>query len=426
MWVEGVVVLLVSLVEVHYCFAFTNSIHNMKRIHQGVQQQHHHHQNGSTSRWENKRQSQSIIQIPSSTSLSSSPKYKTYNDSTNERKHDDVPVKRALFQLHQVKGELQESEMRATAAERRVALLKHEIQKLNQEKDEEEKGGEEEQQQQQQESQSQQDIIVDDNSSSSSISSSNSSKMDDDGDGNTNDDNTSNESSSSESEKAFATDHMIQNKIQSLKNSVKGLNEKMNLKIDTILATHEREQVTWQIKEEKLNVALEKARSDHTDALREIDTFIKTEEELKRELSKQQYEHTTRMDDLKWSHAAEMKQLELETSTICNNLKVEKIQLEEHLTDAKEKVKELNTEIIRVEKVALDNVQSIRQEKEQELGKKNQEVAFVKSELGDRNEQIEKLQDERASIRKLTKIQLSILKSRVVKRYRGIMSRIRY
>ena len=76
--------------------------------------------------------------------------------------------------------------------------------------------------------------------------------------------------------------------------------------------------------------------------------------------------------------------------------------------------------------MALDNVQSIRQEKEQELGKKNQEVTFVKSELEDRNEQIEKLQDERASIRKLTKIQLSILKSRVVKRYRGIMSRIRY
>ena len=98
-----------------------------------TQPQHHRHVNKAFGTTTANTDTSARPSVSTNTSPSSTTSLYSYNPykSKNGRYSDETELNRAKFLLNQAKGSLKESEMRATAAERRVALLAKEIKEMN-------------------------------------------------------------------------------------------------------------------------------------------------------------------------------------------------------------------------------------------------------------------------------------------------------
>lgn len=93
------------------------------------------------------------------------------------------------------------------------------------------------------------------------------------------------------------------------------------------------------------------------------------------------------------------------------------------MTEEKGASQDLRLDIERIQREAAQEIANIKINADTKVSGLTAKLSFLDSELSDRNVQIDELHDERSSIRTLTKIQLSLLKSRIVKRYKKIVER---
>ena len=138
----------------------------------------------------------------------------------------------------------------------------------------------------------------------------------------------------------------------------------------------------------------DQTRSELTIALKQVSELNIQNEKLTLETNRLVNE----IKNMKELHLEEIMQFKDQATQVENNLREIIVDLENNLLAAKEEVK-----------------------KERDILEK--EIIFHQLEIEDRNNQIESLHQERSKIRTLLKLQLSIVKSRVAKRYRKFFSR---
>lgn len=315
-----------------------------------------------------------------STTLYSSP-YKANGRSRNNYNNgsDSTELNRAKFLLNQARGNLQESEMRATAAENRVAMLQKEIKEFNQLM--EGQSGDED---------------------------------------NSGDDSLEGTTASDESEtKVKALDQ----KVLDLKDSIKQFKIKMETEIEKLQTNQEEERAKWQKQQKKLYDDLDKAQVELVRALEEVRTLSATVEELTTEIATIIKETEKEVADLKSKHDAKVESMKNEALEVEKNLWEVNSNLESNLTNEKQTVAKLQADISRVQKEAAEEILAVKRQKNIELDGVRKDLMNNKFELSDKKYQVKKLEEERSHVRALSKIQYRLVKSRIVKRAERIFGR---
>mmetsp|Transcript_16513 Transcript_16513/g.20185 ORF Transcript_16513/g.20185 Transcript_16513/m.20185 type:complete len:377 (-) Transcript_16513:181-1311(-) len=290
------------------------------------------------------------------TSLNSyNAKTRSSSSSSYKSKYDDkTELNRTKFLMNQLKGNLQESEMRASAAERRVATLQKDL----------------------------------------------NAKMEENG---TDSDTNENSQGMSDGENGDAArkDTRNRERMEKLSKQVTQLNQsmtkiktKMENKVEKLKELHGKERTKWTKENEEYKTEIDQTRSELTIALKQVSELNIQNEKLTLEINRLVNE----IKNMKELHLEEIMQFKDQATQVENNLREIIVDLENNLLAAKEEVK-----------------------KERDILEK--ETIFHQLEIEDRNNQIESLHQERSKIRTLLKLQLSIVKSRVAKRYRKFFSR---
>ena len=197
----------------------------------------------------------------------------------------------------------------------------------------------------------------------------------------------------------------------------------MKKEIDNVNKAHQIEKTDWQKQTNKLKEDLDWAQTEHVKALAEVSELNAVIDDLTKNLSSLEEQSKNELNELKSNHASQISKLESEALEVENNLKAINLDLETKLNKEKALSENLRSDIVRIQKEALDEIAAIETKSNTKIFGLNTRLDFMERELSDRNDQIERLDEERASIRKLTKIQLSILKSRIVKRYKKILGK---
>jgi len=311
--------------------------------------------------------------------------YKNNNNNKNNNSKDKykyqqrdptTELNRTKFLLNQARGNLQESEMRATAAEHRVALLQNELKAVNGKI-----GG---------------------------------------GAGGTNGGTNGSSTAAGETSKER---EQLKKEVQSLNESIKKLRLKMKTQINKIQTNFDNEKKQLLTKQYKLQNDLNIAQSELLASLEEVSTLKSTTKELTIEVTRIIHQSEQDQQQLKLSHASNIVSLQKEAKEIQNFLQMDKSNLEQSLQTQQQKNEELREEYNRMSRQAAADMTLVKKQHVEETSALQKEILFHRMEVDDRNRQIEELHNERSKVRTLAGIQFNLVKSRIKNRYKKIFKR---
>mmetsp|Transcript_2518 Transcript_2518/g.3588 ORF Transcript_2518/g.3588 Transcript_2518/m.3588 type:complete len:439 (-) Transcript_2518:163-1479(-) len=310
--------------------------------------------------------------------------YKNGNNNKNNNSKDKykyqqrdptTELNRTKFLLNQARGNLQESEMRATAAEHRVALLQNELKAVN-------------------------------------------GKIGAAGGTNGGTNGSSNAAGETSKER-----EQLKKEVQSLNESIKKLRLKMKTQINKIQTNFDNEKKQLLTKQYKLQNDLNIAQSELLASLEEVSTLKSTTKELTIEVTRIIHQSEQDQQQLKLSHASNIVSLQKEAKEIQNFLQMDKSNLEQSLQTQQQKNEELREEYNRMSRQAAADMTLVKKQHVEETSALQKEILFHRMEVDDRNRQIEELHNERSKVRTLAGIQFNLVKSRIKNRYKKIFKR---
>lgn len=313
-------------------------------------------------------------------------------DSTQQKskKKDFTEVSRLRFMLNQLKGNMQESEMRAGAAERRVAMLQKQIQDNLQAQGEGQ------------------------------------APTNNGGDGDANRATTTATMSAEEKaqqEEMKKENEMFLNQVKSLKGTIKQINKAMeNFKKETeqkmadMNTANEKERIEWKKQTDALQGEL-------TTANDELKTARKESDHLGAEIKALEMHMEIKEQELIEESERKLEEAKSQAQKVQYSLEVEKELLKEKLVASKDRTDELLKDL---EMTKIDMTQeliTVKTDAEKQLEKAKKDLDIKAQDISVKKETIKMLVGERQSIRKLFRVQRYLIKARVKSRIGRIMGK---
>lgn len=310
------------------------------------------------------------------------PRNPNYGKYSKDKKDDrNNELKRTKFALYQVKGNLQESEMRATAAERRVAVLTRDLNELQKDIKEAPEVVNVETKHDFAEREAKHDDLV----------------------------------------KQFEKQvHELTEKVKSLTESMSLFKTKSNEKAKEMEAKHEREREEWETKKASIEKDLEEAKSALFSAVEEVSELTKMQNDLTAEIKRIVDDSHKRQEAMKMEHSTELTKIKTAALEERTQLGLAIKGLEEEKLAAEKHSEKLRMDIDDIKRQARDELIALKTKSDRQIDDVTKDLVFHKIELGDRNDQIENFEAERKSIRVLLRLQARLVKLRVKKRYRKV------
>jgi len=310
------------------------------------------------------------------------------SDSTQQKskKKDFTEVSRLRFMLNQLKGNMQESEMRAGAAERRVAMLQKQIRDNLQTKAPTNNGGDA------------------DTASASSTA-------------------TMSAEEKAQQDEAKKENEIFLNQVKSLKGTIKQINKAMeNFKKETeqkiadMNTTSEKDRAEWKEQTDTLQAEL-------TTANDELKTARKESDHLVAEIKALEMHMDIKEQELVEESEKKLEEAKSQAQKVQYSLEVEKELLKEKLVASKERTDELLKDL---EMTKIDMTQeliTVKTESERDLEKAKKDLDIKAQDISVKKETIKMLVGERQSVRKLFRVQRYLIKARVKSRIGRIMGK---
>lgn len=297
------------------------------------------------------------------------------------QKQERTEVSRMKFMINQLKGNMQESEMRASAAENRVAMLQKQVRDLEKAK-------------------VVPPPIGKDDDAAKII-----------------------QATIDQMEK----DHV--KKVGLLNKTISGLTNTLNIfkketteQMETTKESYEKVILEWEEKYKDLQIEIKKAGSDLVDAREEAS-------ELRKQIQSLEAEMSSSLKELKGQLVAEIKQvtfqkdseisvMRVEAENIRNNLLEENERLEQKLMASKEGAKVLMKDLEKAKMEITSELITFKEKTEKELDAVQTSLQRKEDELQKMGNHIDELEAERRSVRKLLKAQGLLIGKRISKLFR--------
>lgn len=290
---------------------------------------------------------------------------------SDEKTSSRTEVSRLKFMINQMKGTMQESEMRASAAENRVAMLQKQIKDLVDKietEDNKEKSGEE------------------------------AAKL---------------------KEEYKEITSKLRKKVKKLTKAMDVFKSESEGEMQEIKSSHESEKIKWQTEYDELQSDLEiagielaSAREEATNLGKEIKLLEKNMNELEALLLGQIEEVTTRKDN-------EISDIKVEAEDVRLTLVKEIEELEQQLSESELCSENLLQDLEEAKMELTNELISFKEKTKKELDAVQQSLKARDMDVASRDDNIETLESERTSLRKLFRLQGSLVKKRIRKRFRG-------
>lgn len=284
---------------------------------------------------------------------------------SDEKTSSRTEVSRLKFMINQMKGTMQESEMRASAAENRVAMLQKQIKDLVDKietEDNKEKSGEE------------------------------AAKL---------------------KEEYKEITSKLRKKVKKLTKAMDVFKSESEGEMQEIKSSHESEKIKWQTEYDELQSDLEiagielaSAREEATNLGKEIKLLEKNMNELEALLLGQIEEVTTRKDN-------EISDIKVEAEDVRLTLVKEIEELEQQLSESELCSENLLQDLEEAKMELTNELISFKEKTKKELDAVQQSLKARDMDVASRDDNIETLESERTSLRKLFRLQGSLVKKRI-------------
>jgi len=312
---------------------------------------------------------------------------KVTNNPSDTGKNDRTEVSRLKFVINQLKGNMQESEMRATAAENRVAMLQQQMKEMEGIKT---------------------NIIQEDKEESLKKEKSQSPMVEQ----------VKVDKLKQQHEKET---NSLKDQINNMKNSWDTFTNKSEKEMTDMKQQHADELKEWESKYNDLKLELDMAQKELSESKEEAINLRKEIQELELEMA-------NRLTELKGQLVAEIKEvahkkdneisvIKVEAENMRNNMLREYEILEEKLIESQKGSRALMKDLERAKMDLTTELISFKERTQKELNIVQQRLIEKEMDLIATKEKLNEMKEERQSLRKLLRSQGSLIRDRLAKRF---------